>query len=143
MHHPDWLAGRRGRECPASGRMAGREWAPPQEEYGMSASAHRRTDSGPPAGESPAAALPDGVRDVEHLEDLLSEPSPGVIDTLSRLQGDVILLGVGGKMGPSLARMTRRASDAAGVKRRVMGVSRFGAGGGSLPTQLHGWGVEA
>ena len=48
----------------------------------MSASAHRRTNSGPPAGGSPAAALPDSVRDAEHLEDLLSEPTPGVIDTL-------------------------------------------------------------
>ena len=89
-----------------------------------------------------AIALPDAVRDVEHLEDLLSEPSPGVIDTLSRLQGDVIVLGVGGKMGPSLARMTRRASDAAGVRRRVIGVSRFGSGDGRLPAQLKGWGVE-
>ena len=62
--------------------------------------------------------LPDAVRDVEHLEDLLSEPSPGVIDALARLQGDLVLLGVGGKMGPSLARMARRASDAAATSAR-------------------------
>jgi nucleoside-diphosphate-sugar epimerase len=89
-----------------------------------------------------AHALPDTVRDAEHLEDLLSEPSPGVVDTLSRLQGDLALLGVGGKMGPSLARMIRRASDAAGVKRRVIGVSRFGADGARLAARLNGWGVE-
>ena len=83
---------------------------------------------------------PDSVRDLDHLEDLLSDPSPGVIDTLGRLQGDVIVLGVGGKMGPSLARMARRASDAAGVRRRVIGVSRFSEG--PLRAQLEGWGVE-
>jgi|SRR5262245_16600989 len=63
------------------------------------------------------------------LEDLLSEPTPGVVETLRRLRGDLVLLGVGGKMGLSLARMARRASDAAGVSRRVIGVSRFASGG--------------
>ncbi|MBI3876976.1 MAG: NAD-dependent epimerase/dehydratase family protein [Verrucomicrobia bacterium] len=41
------------------------------------------------------------------------------------LKSDLLLLGVAGKMGPTLARMAKRASDAAGVKRRVIGVSRF------------------
>jgi nucleoside-diphosphate-sugar epimerase len=41
------------------------------------------------------------------------------------LRGDVIVLGVAGKMGPTLARMVRRATDLAGVTRRVIGVSRF------------------
>jgi nucleoside-diphosphate-sugar epimerase len=83
--------------------------------------------------------LPDAIRDLEHLEDLLSEPSEGVIDTLRRLEGDILVLGVGGKMGPSLARMARRASEAAGVRRRVIGVSRFSSPG--LPAQLNRWGV--
>ncbi len=65
------------------------------------------------------------VRTVKELEDQLSEPTPGVIETLSRLDGDLILLGAGGKMGPTLTRMARRASDAAGVRRRVLAVSRF------------------
>jgi nucleoside-diphosphate-sugar epimerase len=63
------------------------------------------------------------------LEAALSEPLPGAIETLRKLAGDILLLGVGGKMGLSLARMARRASDAAGVSRRVIGVSRFSAGG--------------
>lgn len=88
-------------------------------------------------------SLPDSIRDLDHLEDLLSTPSPGVIETCRRMDGDVIILGIGGKMGPSLARMIRRASDAAGVKRRVIGVSRFGSGSGAaLQQQLHGWGIE-
>jgi nucleoside-diphosphate-sugar epimerase len=65
----------------------------------------------------------------EQLNDRLSEPTPGVVETLSRLDGDLVFLGVAGKMGPSLARMARRASDAAGVRRRVIGVSRFSGGG--------------
>src|SRR4051794_13446319 len=84
--------------------------------------------------------LADHVRDLDHLEELLSEPTHGAIDMMGRLEGDVLLLGVGGKMGPSLARMARRASDAAGVKRRVIGVSRFSSP--QLPRQLNAWGIE-
>ena len=65
------------------------------------------------------------INSVEQLEDLLSEPTPGVVETMARLEGDLMLLGVAGKMGPTLARMARRASDLAGVPRRIIGVSRF------------------
>jgi uncharacterized protein YbjT (DUF2867 family) len=64
------------------------------------------------------------IEDVERLEEMLSRPTPGVIDLMGRLEGDLIVLGAGGKIGPSLARMARRASDAAGVRRRVIGVVR-------------------
>jgi hypothetical protein len=85
-------------------------------------------------------ALPDTIRDVEHLEDLLSEPSEAAIETLARLPGDLVLLGVGGKMGPTLARMARRASEAAGIRRRVFGVARFSSPG--LEERLRSHGVE-
>src|SRR5437870_5216864 len=62
------------------------------------------------------------------LEIRLSEPTPAVVNAMSRLRGDVMLLGVAGKMGPSLARMVQRASDAAGMHRRVIGVARFTSG---------------
>lgn len=62
---------------------------------------------------------------VPELEELLSRPTPRVVEALARLDGDLILLGVGGKMGPTLARMARRASDEAGRPRRIWGVSRF------------------
>jgi nucleoside-diphosphate-sugar epimerase len=65
------------------------------------------------------------IADTEQLDDLLSEPTPLAVETLARLDGDVLLLGVGGKMGPTLARMARRATDAAGTRRRVIGVARF------------------
>src|SRR2546423_1352055 len=74
------------------------------------------------------------------LEDLLSEPSAGVIEALSRLEGDILVLGVAGKMGPSLARMACRASQAAGIRRRVIGVSRFSAPG--QEQQLQACGIE-
>lgn len=68
----------------------------------------------------------DTIRDVDHLDDLLSLPTEGVIDALSRGDGDLIVLGVAGKMGPTLAWMARRAFDAAGQRdRRVLGVARF------------------
>jgi nucleoside-diphosphate-sugar epimerase len=59
------------------------------------------------------------------LEERLSQPTPEVIEALAALDGDIILLGVGGKMGPTLARMASRALTEAGSKHRVIGVSRF------------------
>ena len=66
-----------------------------------------------------------GIADIRGLEDALSTPTPGVMQALGSLEGDIIVLGAGGKMGPSLARMAKRASDAAGMKRKVIAVSRF------------------
>jgi nucleoside-diphosphate-sugar epimerase len=83
---------------------------------------------------------PVSIRDVAHLDELLSEPSEAAIDAIRRAGGDVIVLGVAGKMGPTLARMARRAMDAAGLTHRVIGVSRF-----SSPEQqrtLEACGVE-
>lgn len=65
------------------------------------------------------------MQTVEQLEEQLSAPTPRAIEAMGRMQGDLVILGVGGKMGPTLARMARRASDAAGVSRRIYGVSRF------------------
>ncbi|MBA3442589.1 MAG: NAD(P)-dependent oxidoreductase [Pyrinomonadaceae bacterium] len=59
------------------------------------------------------------------LEEMLSAPSANDVDAMRRLIGDVIILGAGGKMGLSLARRIKRATEAAGVNRRVIAVSRF------------------
>jgi nucleoside-diphosphate-sugar epimerase len=80
------------------------------------------------------------IRDIGELDDLLSTPTEGVIRTLGALDGDIIILGVGGKMGPTLARMAKRASELAGVRRRVIGVSRFSSP--RLQSQLQAWDVE-
>src|SRR5690348_18298206 len=83
--------------------------------------------------------MPSTIDSEAQLEDLLSEPTPEVIETLGRVPGDLIVLGVAGKMGPSLARMARQASDAAGMQRRVIGVARFSSGG---QESLEAHGVE-
>jgi nucleoside-diphosphate-sugar epimerase len=70
---------------------------------------------------------PATIETAEQLEDLLSEPTEGVVETMRRLEGDILFLGAGGKIGPSLARMARRASDLAGVSRRIIAISRFSA----------------
>lgn len=63
------------------------------------------------------------------LEELLSRPLAADVAAMAALPGDLVILGVAGKMGPSLARLARRASDQAGVPRRVVGVARFSVPG--------------
>ncbi|MBB6052398.1 NAD-dependent epimerase/dehydratase family protein [Armatimonas rosea] len=59
---------------------------------------------------------------IDELEERLSEPTPAVVAALDALDGDFLILGAAGKMGPTLARMAKRA---VGKKRRVIAVSRF------------------
>ena len=59
----------------------------------------------------------------------LSTPDAGVIETLSKLKGDLLLLGAAGKIGHALSLMAKRAIDEAGVKPRVLAVSRFSSPG--------------
>ncbi|MCS7315620.1 MAG: NAD(P)-dependent oxidoreductase [Bryobacterales bacterium] len=65
------------------------------------------------------------IRTEEELEERLSRPNPADVEFMRRLEGDLLILGVAGKMGPSLARRARRAADEAGVRMRVVGVARF------------------
>ncbi len=102
---------------------------------------NRDPDAAPRREEGlPPLSLPERIEDVEQLEDLLSWPTPEVVDTMGRLEGDLLVLGVGGKIGPSLARMARRASDLAGVPRRIVGVARFSSP--DLRSNLHAYGIE-
>jgi nucleoside-diphosphate-sugar epimerase len=65
----------------------------------------------------------------QQLEDLLSEPSEADAQAMAALDGDLLMLGVAGKMGPSLARRARRACELAGVQKRIIGVARFSSAG--------------
>ena len=65
--------------------------------------------------------LPESIDNEEQLEDLLSRPSEPLEQDLAALDGDFILLGAAGTMGPSVARMLQRALP----DRRVTAVSRF------------------
>lgn len=69
--------------------------------------------------------LPARIGDIATLERLLSEPTPAVVQVLREFPGDIVVLGAGGKMGPSLVRMLRRAVDQAEHRRRIYAVSRF------------------
>lgn len=80
------------------------------------------------------------IKDIDHLDDLLSTPSPRAVEAMGRMAGDLLILGVGGKMGPTLAKMARRASQEAGVKRRIFGVARFSDN--ALPRWLERNGIE-
>src|SRR5690606_4507921 len=80
------------------------------------------------------------IHSVEELEDLLSTPSAVLIQEMTQLEGDILILGVGGKMGPSLAKLAVRAVKEAGVDKKVIGVSRFSESG--LREELESFGVE-
>jgi nucleoside-diphosphate-sugar epimerase len=77
--------------------------------------------------------LPQRFADVAELEDFMTQPTPQLERELSGID-EVMVLGVGGKMGPTLARMAKRAG------KRVLGVARFSEPG--LKAKLEGWGVE-
>ncbi len=75
----------------------------------------------------------------DQLDDALSRPTQGVLDTLSAVDGDVLVLGAGGKMGPTLSRMVRRGLDEIGQdRRRVIAVSRFSSPNAAQVHQRHG-----
>jgi nucleoside-diphosphate-sugar epimerase len=80
-----------------------------------------------------------GPETVDALEDLLSEPTPLAV-ALAQTRGDLVVLGVAGKMGPTLARMAQRSFAAAGSKQRVIGVARFSDS--AHQQRLAEWGIE-
>jgi nucleoside-diphosphate-sugar epimerase len=81
-------------------------------------------------------SLPSRFEDVAQLEDVMSTPSDALVAELKSVPGDIMVLGVGGKMGPTLARMAQRAAPG----KRVIGVARFTEPG--LREQLQSHGVE-
>ncbi len=78
--------------------------------------------------------LPDRFADVEAMEELMTRPSPALVEDLGAVPGDIAVLGVGGKMGPTLARLARRADP----KRRIIGVARFSEKGLRQSLEKHG-----
>lgn len=83
---------------------------------------------------------PEKIESESQLEDMLSYPEEETVNFFRRLDGDIIFLGVGGKIGPSLARMAKRACDAAGVKKRILGVSYFQSE--EEQKQIESYGIE-
>jgi nucleoside-diphosphate-sugar epimerase len=80
--------------------------------------------------------LPARMTTVEELDEFLARPTAGLIDDLAHVDGDILILGVAGKMGPALARMARHAAPG----KRIVGVARFSDP--AVRRRLEGWGVE-
>jgi len=68
---------------------------------------------------------PEKIASEAELEELLSAPSAEAVKMFAEIEGDIMFLGIGGKIGPSLARMALRACRQAGVEKRIIGVSKF------------------
>ena len=83
---------------------------------------------------------PQHIEDSEQLEDVMSTPTPEVVEAMGGIAGDLLILGVGGKMGPTLAKLAKRAIDESGSGKRVISVSRFSSPG--LREDLNQAGIE-
>jgi nucleoside-diphosphate-sugar epimerase len=77
---------------------------------------------------------------IESVYKKLLQPSDDLVADISKMDGDIIILGVGGKMGPGLARAAKQAVDKAGINKKIIGVARFTEPG--LEEQLHKEGIE-
>ena len=82
-------------------------------------------------------AWPARIADEAALEELMTTPDAALRDSLARLDGDIVVLGVGGKMGPTLAGLAKRAAPS----KRVVGVARFSDP--AVRPKLAAWGVDA
>ncbi len=80
------------------------------------------------------------INDLERQYNSLLQPSELLIADMARLEGDILILGAGGKMGPALAKLARKAGQKAGVEKRIIAVSRFSEKG--LAEELEALGVE-
>lgn len=66
--------------------------------------------------------LPSEINTIQELDEMLSRPSPRLVEYMKTLQGDIMILGAGGKVGPTLVRTAQRAIQAAGVKKDIVAV---------------------
>src|SRR5690606_23724838 len=103
----------------------------------MQETARRQEEPKATAAAGPGAlSLPARFDDVDQLEAFLSQPTEPLVDDLAAVDGDILILGVGGKMGPTLARLARNAAP----DKRIIGVARFSDS--ALREKLEGWGIE-
>jgi len=80
------------------------------------------------------------MKDLHQLELELTKPSAALIADIKKIDGDIIFLGIGGKMGPSMGKLAVDAIKAAGITKRVIGVSRFSDE--KAKAQLEAYGLE-
>ncbi|GAA0317235.1 NAD(P)-dependent oxidoreductase [Bacillus carboniphilus] len=80
------------------------------------------------------------MQTIEQLENIMTKPTLQLMEDMKKISGDIMILGVGGKMGPTLAKLAKRACEEAGIEKRIIGVSRFSSG--TLRDELEAAGVE-
>jgi len=80
------------------------------------------------------------MKEVELTYKKLLEPSDDLVSEIAELDGDILILGVGGKMGPALARVAKQAVDKAGINKKIIGIARFSEPG--LREELNRDGIE-
>src|SRR4030095_9148392 len=80
------------------------------------------------------------MNNIEAVYKSLLQPSDDLVADIAKIDGDIIILGVGGKMGPGLARVAKQAVDKAGVNKKMVGVARFSEPG--LQEELNKEGIE-
>ncbi|MDY0288490.1 MAG: NAD-dependent epimerase/dehydratase family protein [Sphaerochaeta sp.] len=61
----------------------------------------------------------------EKLNELLTEPSERLVEDIKKIEGDIMVLGAGGKMGPTVCLLAQKAVEKAGLDKKVYAVSRF------------------
>ena len=85
-------------------------------------------------------SLPQYIEDETALDEIMTLPTEPVVELMRELEGDILILGINGKMGLTLGRLAVRAIEEAGVTKKVIGVSRFSDPAGRQ--KLEDWGIE-
>ncbi|MBN2882494.1 MAG: epimerase, partial [Clostridia bacterium] len=65
------------------------------------------------------------MKNARELDDFMCRPSPALIDDISKIKGDIMVLGAGGKMGPTLCKLAANAIKEAGISKKIYAASRF------------------
>ena len=78
-----------------------------------------------PARVQAGAPLPEVIRTEDELDEILTRPRPVLLECMRQVTSPLVVLGAGGKMGPTLAVLAKRAATDAGLALEVIAVSRF------------------
>ncbi|MHC4872233.1 MAG: NAD-dependent epimerase/dehydratase family protein [Planctomycetota bacterium] len=66
--------------------------------------------------------IPEYIETEEQLEELFAVPSDGLVEDIAKLEGDIMILGAGGKIGPSMAKLAANAIKEAGIDKKIIAV---------------------
>jgi len=72
----------------------------------------------------------------EKLDTLLTEPSQALIEDVKKIKGDIMVLGAGGKMGPTLCLLAKKAIEKAGIEKRVIAVKKVAIRASKTPARI-------